>query len=127
MDAWEKDPASKPKYDNSSKNRKLSDTIKIFSTRSSEPRRVFDTCSYCHGNKKNIFVGFKGGDAYADYALPFLLSDPIPANDLQGEFWPDGRTASTGRRHLRSAAVSRPVRSRARTATSRTARATSSR
>ena len=91
MEAWEKDPSSKPKYDNSSKNRQLSATIKIFSTRSSEPRRVFDTCSYCHGNKKNLFVGFKGGDTYADYALPFLLSDPIPSNDLQGEFWPDGR------------------------------------
>ena len=91
MEAWEKAPSSKPKYDNSSKNRHLSGIIKIFSTRSSEPRRVFDTCSYCHGNKKNVFVGFKGGDVYADYALPFLLSDPIPANDLQGEFWPDGR------------------------------------
>jgi predicted CXXCH cytochrome family protein len=91
MEAWEKDPASKPKYDNSSKNRDLSSILKIFSTRSSEPRRVFDTCAYCHGNKKNMFVGFKGGDAYADYALPFLISEPIPDNDLQGEFWPDGR------------------------------------
>ena len=25
------------------------------------------------------------------YALPFLISAPIPDNDLQGEFWPDGR------------------------------------
>ncbi|HET9705820.1 MAG TPA: cytochrome c3 family protein [Vicinamibacterales bacterium] len=91
MEAWEKDPASKPKYDSSSKNRALSATLKIFSTRSSEPRRVYDTCAYCHGNKKNVFVGFKGGDAYADYAVPFLVSDPIPENDLQGEFWPDGR------------------------------------
>ncbi len=38
-----------------------------------------------------MFVGFKGGDRYEDYAMPFLLSDPIPENDLQGEFWPDGR------------------------------------
>jgi predicted CXXCH cytochrome family protein len=91
MDAWEKDPASKPKYDNSSKNRQLSDTLKILSVKSSEPRRVYDTCAYCHGNKRNIFVGFKGGDRYADYAMPFLISDPIPENDLQGEFWPDGR------------------------------------
>jgi predicted CXXCH cytochrome family protein len=91
MDAWEKDPASKPKYDNSSKNRQLSDILKIFSVKSSEPRRIFDTCAYCHGNKRNIFVGFKGGDRYADYAMPFLISDPIPENDLQGEFWPDGR------------------------------------
>ena len=36
-------------------------------------------------------VGFKGGDRFADYALPFLISEPIPPNDLQGEFWPDGR------------------------------------
>jgi predicted CXXCH cytochrome family protein len=91
MEAWEKDPASKPKYDNSSKNRQLSDTLKIFSTRSSEPRRIYDTCAYCHGNKNNVFVGFKGGDNYADYALPFLISEPLPAFDYQGEFWPDGR------------------------------------
>jgi len=91
MEAWERDPAAKPNYDNSSKNRQLSDTLKIFSTRSSEPRRIYDTCAYCHGNKNNVFVGFKGGDNFADYALPFLISEPIPENDLQGEFWPDGR------------------------------------
>jgi predicted CXXCH cytochrome family protein len=91
MEAWEKDPASKPKYDSSSKNRELSDTLKIFSTRSSEPRRIYDTCAYCHGNKNNVFVGFKGGDNYADYAMPFLISEPLPDFDYQGEFWPDGR------------------------------------
>lgn len=91
MDEWEKNPAAKPAYDNSSKNRQLSDTIKIFSTRSSEPGRVFDTCAYCHGNKNNVFVGFKGGDRYADYARPFLISEPLPEHDFQGEFWPDGR------------------------------------
>ena len=91
MDAWEKDPASKPKYDNSSKNRQLSDILKILSVKSSEPRRIYDTCAYCHGNKRNAFVGFKGGDHYADYATPFLISDRLPDNDLQGEFWPDGR------------------------------------
>ena len=91
MDAWEKDPASKPKYDNSSKNRQLSDILKILSVKSAEPRRIYDTCAYCHGNKRNVFVGFKGGDRYSDYAMPFLISDPIPDNDLQGEFWPDGR------------------------------------
>jgi predicted CXXCH cytochrome family protein len=91
MEEWEKDPASKPKYDNSSKNRQLSDTLKIFSTRSSAPRRIYDTCAYCHGNKDNVFVGFKGGDNYSDYAMPFLISEPIPESDLQGEFWPDGR------------------------------------
>jgi predicted CXXCH cytochrome family protein len=91
MDAWEKDPASKPKYDNSSKNRQLSDTLKILSVKSSDPRRIYDTCAYCHGNKRNVFLGFKGGDRFADYAMPFLVSDPLPENDLQGEFWPDGR------------------------------------
>jgi predicted CXXCH cytochrome family protein len=85
------DQASKPAYDTGSSNRQLSDTLKILSTRSAEPRRVYDTCAYCHGNKRNVFVGFKAGDRYEDHALPFLLSDPIPDNDLQGEFWPDGR------------------------------------
>ena len=91
MDAWEKNPSSKPEYDTSSSNRRLSETWKILSTRSSDPRRVYDTCAYCHGNKVNVFVGFKAGDNYADYAMPFLISEPIPDNDLQGEFWPDGR------------------------------------
>jgi predicted CXXCH cytochrome family protein len=91
MEQWEKNPAAKPNYDNSSKNRQLSETLKIFSTRSSEPRRIYDTCAYCHGNKNNVFVGFKGGDSYTDYALPFLISEPLPDFDFQGEFWPDGR------------------------------------
>ena len=91
MEAWEKKPASKPKYDSSSKNRGLSDTLRIFSTRSSDTRRIYDTCAYCHGNKTNVFVGFKGGDRYADFATPLLMSEPIPATDPQGEFWPDGR------------------------------------
>ena len=91
MDAWEKDPASKPAYDNSSKNRQLSEILKIFSVKSSDPRRIYDTCAYCHGNKRNVFLGFKGGDRFTDYAMPFLISDPLPENDLQGEFWPDGR------------------------------------
>jgi predicted CXXCH cytochrome family protein len=91
MDEWEKNPASKPNYDNSSKNRQLSDVLKILSVKSSEPRRIYDTCAYCHGNKRNVFLGFKGGDRFTDYAMPFLISDPLPENDLQGEFWPDGR------------------------------------
>jgi predicted CXXCH cytochrome family protein len=91
MEAWEKDPASKPTYDNSAKNRQLSEVLRIFSPRSAEPRRTYDTCAYCHGNKTNVFVGFRGGDRYEDYALPFLLSDDVPAYDTQGEFWPDGR------------------------------------
>ena len=91
MDEWEKNPASKPAYDNSAKNRGLTDLLKVLSPRSADPRRVYDTCAYCHGNKTNIFVGFRGGDRYDDYALPFLVSGEIPSNDLQGEFWPDGR------------------------------------
>ena len=91
MDAWEKDPASRPNYDPSSKNRQLTDIFKILTVRSAEPRRNYDTCAYCHGNKRNVFLGFKGGDHYSDYAMPFLISDPLPENDLQGEFWPDGR------------------------------------
>lgn len=91
MDAWEKDPASRPKYDPSSKNRQLTETFKILTTRSAAPRRVYDSCAYCHGNKTNVFVGFKAGDRYEDFALPFLISQPIQDNDLQGEYWPDGR------------------------------------
>ena len=37
------------------------------------------------------FTGFRGGDRYEDFALPFFISEPIPATDFQGEFWPDGR------------------------------------
>jgi predicted CXXCH cytochrome family protein len=91
MEAWEKDPSTKPAYDNSAKNRELSALLKIFSPRSAPPRQTYDTCAYCHGNKQNIFLGFRGGDRYEDYAVPFLISAPIPANDFQGEFWPDGR------------------------------------
>jgi len=91
MDEWEKNPASKPAYDNSAKNRALSDILKTLSPRSAAPRRTYDTCAYCHGNKTNIFVGFRGGDRFDDFAVPFLLSGEIPSNDQQGEFWPDGR------------------------------------
>jgi predicted CXXCH cytochrome family protein len=90
-DGWEKNPASKPADIASSTDPALTDRLKALSTRTAIPRRTFDTCAYCHGNKTNVFVGFKAGDRYEDYALPFLLSDEIPANDLQGEFWPDGR------------------------------------
>ena len=91
MTAWEKNPASKPAYDNSANNHQLTGLLKTVSFKSEQPRRIYDTCAYCHGNKRNSFVGFKAGDRYEDYALPFLVSDPIPDNDLQGEFWPDGR------------------------------------
>ncbi|MGQ0735981.1 MAG: multiheme c-type cytochrome [Acidobacteriota bacterium] len=91
MDSWEKDPALKPAYDNSATNRDLGRVLNVFSPRSAAPRAVYDTCAYCHGNKQNVFLGFRAGDRFEDYALPFLISAPIPANDLQGEFWPDGR------------------------------------
>ncbi len=91
MTEWEKNPTSKPAYDRSAKNRDLGAELKIFSPRTAAPRQVFDTCSYCHGNKNNAFVGFRAGDRYEDYALPFFISAPIPETDFQGEFWPDGR------------------------------------
>jgi predicted CXXCH cytochrome family protein len=91
MTTWEKDPAAKPAYDNSANNHALTGLLKTVSFKSVQPRRIYDTCAYCHGNKRNSFVGFKAGDRYEDYAMPFLVSDPIPDNDLQGEFWPDGR------------------------------------
>ena len=80
IEAWQKDPSLKP-----------GGTLDIFSTPNATPRQAFDTCAYCHGNKQNVFVGFRAGDRYEDYALPFLISAPIPENDFQGEYWPDGR------------------------------------
>lgn len=91
MEAWEKDPGLKPVYDTSKKNRELGAILKIFSPRSADRRQVFDTCGYCHGNKTNYFIGFKPGDVYEDYALPFLISEPIPPEDPEGDYWPDGR------------------------------------
>lgn len=91
MDEWERSPASRPKYDTSRRNRGLGALLKIFSPRTADRRQVFDTCGYCHGNKTNYFPGFKPGDLYEDYALPFLISEPIPREDPQGDYWPDGR------------------------------------
>ena len=91
MKVWEEDPASIPTYSSRASNRQLSEILKIFSPRSAEPRRTFDTCGYCHGNKRNVFTDFEAGDRYEDHALPFLLSEPLPEFDAQGEFWPDGR------------------------------------
>ena len=71
--------------------------LKTFSMKKVPPRQIFDTCGYCHGNKNNVFFGFKPGDRYEDYALPFLISEPIPGNDPQGEFWPDGRPSRFNR------------------------------
>jgi predicted CXXCH cytochrome family protein len=90
-EGWAKDPASMPRYSSRASNRQLSDTLKIFSPRSADPRRTFDSCAYCHGNKRNLFTSFAAGDRYEDHALPFLLSEPLPEFDAQGEFWPDGR------------------------------------
>ncbi len=91
MRAWEADPALKPPYDTSARNRELGRVLRIFSPRSADKRQIFDTCAYCHGNKTNYFVGMRPGDRYEDYALPFLVSEPIPPEDPQGDFWPDGR------------------------------------
>lgn len=91
MDEWQQTPASKPVYDTSARNRELGTILRIFSPRTAAPRQVFDSCAYCHGNKSNTFVGFRAGDRYEDFSLPFFISAPIPATDLQGEFWPDGR------------------------------------
>jgi predicted CXXCH cytochrome family protein len=80
IEVWKKDPSVKP-----------GGTLDVFSPPNATPRQVFDTCAYCHGNKENVFVGFRAGDRYEDYAVPFLISAPIPDTDYQGEFWPDGR------------------------------------
>jgi len=97
MDEWARNPSEKPKYDTSAGNRQLGPLLRIFSQRTASPRQVFDACGYCHGNKNNVFFGFKPGDRYEDYALPFLMSEPIPANDPQGDFWPDGRPSRFNR------------------------------
>lgn len=91
MKQWEADPSSMPTYSSRASNRGLSDVLKIFSPRSAEPRRTYDTCAYCHGNKRNLFTSFAAGDRYEDHALPFLISEPSAPFDPQGEFWPDGR------------------------------------
>jgi cytochrome c553 len=77
MREWEKDPATKPDYDRSASNRELGATLKIFSPRTANARQVFDTCAYCHGNKNNLFLGFLPGKRMEDFALPFLVSQPI--------------------------------------------------
>jgi predicted CXXCH cytochrome family protein len=80
IDAAQKDPSLKP-----------GGTLEIYTSTSGSPRQSYDTCAYCHGNKQNVFVGFTAGSRYEDFALPFLISAPIPDTDRQGEFWPDGR------------------------------------
>ncbi len=87
---WDKDPLSAP-------TRPTLDQLRIFSPAKATPRQTFDTCGYCHGNKNNVFFGFRPGDRYEDFALPFLISQPIPENDPQGDFWPDGRPSRFNR------------------------------
>lgn len=73
------------------------DDIRIFAPRRAAPRQVFDMCAYCHGNKNNLFLGFLPGRRMEDFALPFLVSQPMPAGDPQGDFWPDGRPSRFNR------------------------------
>jgi predicted CXXCH cytochrome family protein len=72
-------------------------SIAIFAPRGATPRQVFDACAYCHGNKNNLFAGFMPGERLEQYALPFLVSQPMPADDPQGDFWPDGRPSRFNR------------------------------
>ena len=88
--AWQKNPASRPVQPTAAQ-------LDVFSPNQATPRQVFDACGYCHGNKNNVFFGFKPGDRYEDFALPFLISQPIPDNDPQGDFWPDGRPSRFNR------------------------------
>ncbi|HMF95873.1 MAG TPA: cytochrome c3 family protein [Vicinamibacterales bacterium] len=87
---WDKDPLRAP-------TRPTAAQLKIFSPPKADARQIFDACGYCHGNKNNVFFGFAPGDRYEDYALPFLISEPIPENDPQGDFWPDGRPSRFNR------------------------------
>ena len=87
---WQKNPATRPAQPTAAQ-------LRIFAASQATPREMFDACGYCHGNKNNMFFGFKPGDRYEDYALPFLISQPIPENDPQGDFWPDGRPSRFNR------------------------------
>lgn len=71
--------------------------VGIFAPRSAAPRQTFDMCAYCHGNKNNLFLGFLPGERMEQFALPFLVSQPMPSDDPQGDFWPDGRPSRFNR------------------------------
>jgi predicted CXXCH cytochrome family protein len=86
MDEWQKNGKPSPNA-----------PIGIFAPRSASARQVFDACEYCHGNKNNLFLGFLPGQRMEDFALPFLVSQPMPADDPQGDFWPDGRPSRFNR------------------------------
>ncbi|MBI3400707.1 MAG: tetratricopeptide repeat protein [Acidobacteria bacterium] len=87
---WDKDPLRAPANPSATE-------LRVFSPAKATPRQTFDACGYCHGNKNNVFFGFTPGDRYEDYALPFLISELIPRNDPQGDFWPDGRPSRFNR------------------------------
>src|SRR6185295_13995006 len=87
---WQQNPGSRPAEPTAAQ-------LQIFAPSQATPREMFDACGYCHGNKNNVFFGFKPGDRYEDFALPFLISQPIPDNDPQGDFWPDGRPSRFNR------------------------------
>jgi predicted CXXCH cytochrome family protein len=86
MTAWTLDPSKAPPSD-----------LRIFAPRTATPRQVYEMCAYCHGNKTNYFTDFSPGDRLEDFAQLSLPSDPIPASDPQGEFWPDGRPSRFNR------------------------------
>ncbi len=86
MEDWEKNGRPEPGA-----------PIGIFAPRRAQPRQVYDMCTYCHGNKNSLFLGFLPGARMEDYALPFLVSQPMPSDDPQGDFWPDGRPSRFNR------------------------------
>ncbi|MEP7118784.1 MAG: multiheme c-type cytochrome, partial [Acidobacteriota bacterium] len=55
-EGWTKDPSTIPTYSSQASNRALSEVLQIFSPRAAGERRTFDTCAYCHGNKRNVFT-----------------------------------------------------------------------
>ena len=82
MNEWEKTPSS----------RRPGESLRTFSYSppNATTRQVFDACAYCHGNKNNVFFGFKPGDRYEDYARPFHQPADSP-NDPRGNSGPTAR------------------------------------
>ncbi|MDR1988942.1 MAG: HEAT repeat domain-containing protein [Acidobacteriaceae bacterium] len=97
LQAWGVDSASYPDINLETLGGDLNRQLAIFVPRASSPRQVFDSCAYCHGNKTNAFVGFRAGDRLDDFAQFAIVSDPVPANDPQGDYWPDGRPSRFNR------------------------------
>ena len=60
--------------------------MRIFSPGQATAVRTSTRAATATANKNNVFFGFKPGDRYEDFALPFLISQPIPENDPQGRF-----------------------------------------